>query len=320
MHLRSLALPLFSLALLAKGPDVQILERSLNLQLPSASAMTATRDGFLVVGDDSPFLFRLDRHFGIVDKSLLKEYPVGTDGRIPKAIKPDFEAMTDFSHRGRTFRLIIGSGSKAPRQLAMMLSADGTERIEKNMAPFYTQLAAAAGFPAGTLVNLEGLAFSGGHFILMNRVNSVSNVIFKVRKMELINYLTGAKPTVEGIQTFHVTLPKIQGYEAGLSGADYVLESGLLFFTSSVEVTGDPINDGKILGSFIGCMELEDLKDGMDLTRFMTLVAQAGSPVITKIESIAVLPGQDDDDEMEVAVASDMDNGTSEFFRLKLRR
>lgn len=320
MHFRSLALPLFSLALLAKGPDVQIMERSLNLQLPSASGMTATRDGFFVVGDDSPFLFKLDRHFSIVDKSLLKDYPIGPDGRIPKAIKPDFEAMTDFCHKGRSFRLILGSGSKSVRQLALMVSQDGTQRIEKNMAPFYTQLATAAGFPSGTLVNLEGLAYSGGHFILMNRVNSVSNVIFKVRKNELINFMTGAKPTVEGIQAFHVTLPKLQGNEAGLSGADFMLEEGLLFFTSSVEVTNDPINDGAILGSYIGCIELDELKDGMDLTPFMTLVTQAGSPVITKIESICLLPCQHDDNEMEVAVASDMDNGTSEFFRLKLRR
>ncbi|MCX7748005.1 MAG: hypothetical protein N2645_14140 [Clostridia bacterium] len=288
--------------------------------LPSASGMIYKDGHYYVAGDDSPYLFKLDQKFNVSSRLLLKDYPVDQNGRILKSDKPDFEAIENFKWKDDEWLLIIGSGSKAiKREVAFLVSDDGKKKQEKNMAPFYKQLGTAAGFGVDELINLEGLCVTKDRFLFVNRCNAVANIIFSVSKKEFMNYLQGQTTTVNDIKAYRLQLPKIDGYLAGLSGAEYIEKTGELLLTASVEVTGDPINDGKILGSFIGVMPLKDLKNNMDATGFFSLLESEGKPYVTKVESIAVqFAGKN---RIEGAIASDNDDGTSVFhnYVIKLR-
>ena len=79
--------------------------------ISSGSGMVPYGNGYLVVGDDTPYLFTVDRHFSLRDQTLLKPYPMSYR-RIDKAIKPDYEAMARFVHRGDDWVLILGSAAR----------------------------------------------------------------------------------------------------------------------------------------------------------------------------------------------------------------
>ena len=53
-------------------------------------------------------------------------------------------------------------------------------------------------------------------------------------------------------------LPKINGIEAGFSGATALKDEAKIIFTASVENTDNAYDDGKILGSFIGIIDISN--------------------------------------------------------------
>ncbi|QLG89462.1 hypothetical protein HQ393_15100 [Chitinibacter bivalviorum] len=292
---------------------------NLNQDLPSASGMAYRNGFFYAVGDDAQWLFELDQNFHITDKQLIKAYPLDPNGRINKKVKPDFEAMAQFRQGKQTWSMVLGSGSKAViREVGFLLSSDRISKHERNLLSLYTQLKMAAGISE---LNIEGLVLSGSKAYILNRGNGGGNLVFAVKQNELIDYMFGKLDGFSKIETFKVKLPQVAGFEAGLSGGDYWAKNNSLVYTASVEATGDSYNDGQILGSFIGVIPLGKLKAGevMDLTpTSVPLLDANGRVVITKAESLAITSSEED--EIKGAIASDNDNGTSEFFRFKLEK
>ncbi|UXY15023.1 hypothetical protein N8I74_17170 [Chitiniphilus purpureus] len=310
-----------SLAIHAQAEPLQLKlsAPTLNASLPSASGLAVQQGRLFVVGDDSPWLFSLDAQFAITDRVLLKDYPVGPDGRIPKAIKPDYEAMAEVGWRRQDWYVVLGSGSKATvREWAYLLSTDGHVRHERQTSDLYAQLYQAGGLSGEQTLNLEGLAFAGRHAFLLNRGNSGPNLLFRVDKDELLAYLVGERAVLNRIDVYPVRMPAIAQFEAGLSGATYWAEADSLLLTASVEATGDAYGDGAILGSFVGVLPLSELRPGRTLVPRTVPLQRQGQTLITKVESVAVLKA--DEERVSGVLASDNDNGTSEFFRFTLTR
>lgn len=297
------------------GPSV------LNTELSSASGLVSYGKSLYAVGDDSPWLFKLNQRFNIKDKHLIKDYPMTDDGRIVKAVKPDYEAMAMVEHELQDWFLILGSGSKAEvREWGYMISKNTKKEIETSLAPLYAQLYQAGGFTGDQELNIEGLAIAKDKAFIFNRGNSGGNLIFVLDKAELVDYMVGKTTQVTELKTFTVTLPTVAGFEAGLSGGEFWVEGKSLVYTASVEATGDAYNDGEILGSFIGLIPLKAFNKqstNIDLTaNSVPLLNDAGQPIITKVESIAIV--ESDKDEISGALVSDNDDGTSEFFSFEL--
>ncbi|WP_432721390.1 hypothetical protein R0381_002489 [Jeongeupia wiesaeckerbachi] len=300
-------------------PKLELGPAVLNTDLPSASGLAAKGRFLYAVGDDSPWLFQLDQQFNITDKQLIKEYPLDTNGRIPKSLKPDYEAMTQVRIGKHYWRIVLGSGSKSTvREWGYLLSDDRQTKLERDLKPLYAQLYAASGFSSDETLNIEGLATAGGHAYLFNRGNSGSNLIFRLDQAEFIAYMQGTLPQISKLETFKVSLPRISNFEAGLSGGEFWPQANSLVYTASVEATGDAYNDGAILGSFVGLIPLTALKAGqtLDLAPTSVLLTRHGRALVTKLESLAITAS--DDDEIKGVLVSDNDNGTSEFFRFEL--
>ena len=121
----SIVLALAGSACHAADMNIRLDGPIVNRKLPSGSGMGWHSGQYFVVGDDSPYLFVLDREFAIIDRFLLKTYPVGPSGRIAKALKPDYEAMATVRWNGTVWSLILGSGSGIDRQVGYLASIDG---------------------------------------------------------------------------------------------------------------------------------------------------------------------------------------------------
>ncbi|WP_373974216.1 hypothetical protein NT239_11270 [Chitinibacter sp. SCUT-21] len=310
----------FALHANAETYSLELGQANLNTGLPSASGLTYRNGFFHAVGDDAQWLFELDQNFYITDKQLIKEYTIDpATGRIAKSVKPDFEAMDQFRLGKQTWSMVLGSGSKANvREVGFLLSADRITKHERSLVSLYSQLKTAAGISE---LNIEGLALTHSKAYIMNRGNGGGNLIFAVKRQEMIDYMFGRLDRFSKVETFKVKLPVVANFEAGLSGGDFWAKNNSLVYTASVEATGDSYNDGQILGSFVGVIKLDQLREGvvLDLTpTSVPLLDQAGRVVITKAESLAIISSEED--EIKGAIASDNDNGTSEFFYFKLEK
>lgn len=318
------SLGLLGLALLAHAEqpafELTLSKPVLSKAIPSGSGMVPHKEGYLVVGDDSAYLYEVNNQFKVQDKSLIKAYPLKLSGRIDKKIKPDFEAMAQFRHDRIQWDMIVGSGSKPEiRELGYLIAADGSLRHERTLSALYRQFHELGGLTGKQSINIEGLAVAGDQVFFLNRGNSARNLIFRVSLDEIFAYMTGKIERVEQISKYEMRLPVVDGYEAGLSGADYWPELDALVYTASIEATGDAYGDGQILASFIGLIRLDSLREDqlLDLASSARKLTRKGKVVITKVESVAL--AKSDKKHVSGALVSDNDNGSSEFFKFSLR-
>lgn len=300
--------------------DIRLSGPVVQKALPSGSGITWHAGQYFVVGDDSPYLFTLNRKFEIVHRRLLNDRPVQTNGRIAKSLKPDYEAMATVAWAGVVWNLVLGSGSESrAREAGLLVATDGsTASHVRDMASLYRDFAALAGFKAGQRVNIEAVAMSAQHAYFFNRGNALRNILFEVPLGELMAFMMGNAGKIAGIRLHEARLPQLQGREAGFSGADYWPEIDSLVYTASVEGADNAYDDGAVLGSFVGLIPLSALNGGvpLDLSRSAQRLSKAGQALTTKVESIALThTGRL---KARAALVSDNDDGRSEFFNVVL--
>ncbi|OLQ90645.1 hypothetical protein BIY22_06550 [Vibrio panuliri] len=312
---------LFSGAVSAQAFTLEFSNRTTIQDFPSASGVVVEQSKIYAVGDDSPWFHQLNPDFSIADKALINDYPVGDNGRIIKKVKPDFEALDVVSVHDQPAFVMLGSGSKLDvREWAIVISKDRETKIERSLKPLYKTLRQAAGYSADQEINIEGLASSEDAAFIINRGNGGSNVIFEIDLDDFQDYLEGDDELLQDVKAYHVNLPVVEGFEAGLSGAEYWKDTKSLVVTASIEATGDAYNDGEILGSFVGVVPLNDLSTSrtIDLTDNLVPLMENNQRVITKVESVAFT--SEDSQKVSGVLASDNDDGTSEFFNFTLSK
>ena len=150
--------------------ELSVLQRRTLSDIPSASGIEVVGNSLYVIGDDSPFLFRLNEKFEVEEKILISDIPTGGEGKISKQQKSDLEAMALFVRDKNKYLLLFGSGSKSP-QRDVLLQIDISKRttIKKYILPqFYDNLCAAAKISRAEL-NLEAAAVIEKDLFLFNR-------------------------------------------------------------------------------------------------------------------------------------------------------
>lgn len=286
---------------------LEILSRRILKDVPSASGIAKFQNDYFVIGDDSQFLFRLDKEFNILSKTLIypteKSYPT----TIPKIEKPDFEAMEMVSD---SQILIFGSGSRSPQRDVCVL-VDIKEDITSQLfdiSTFYTYLK-NLDIMQGFELNIEGLAFKDDLLYLFNRGR---NVIFSFSLQEFLAYCTTGSP-IPVPQTQLFSLPKINSIEAGFSGATCLKDSNYFIFTAAVEDTLNAYDDGAILGSFIGILQLNNGTFAEEI-----LIKEIESNDLPlKVEAV-IVDQIISATEFEVVLVTDNDGLPSEIIRLRL--
>lgn len=246
-----------------------------------ASGLVIEGDRLLLIADDSPVLYS----YSIPDKKLLK-ISLSNDGylreRLPKIIKPDFEAIAKWED---TY-FIFGSGSAENRYHRLSVDCDTKEVTERSsLTELYNEMMVSSGMSSEDF-NIEGVVIDGDTNFYFNRGNGPGhkNGVFRLKR--------GEKREI----SFHsVQLPEIKGASFGFT--DACRYEGDLYFTASAEATSSTYDDGDVMGSGIGMISMDNLqlKDFEIVTKSHKLEGLAVSKVIDNtIEFIACEDADDD--------------------------
>lgn len=275
---------------------------------PSGSGIAQKGEKFYAIGDDSPFLYVINNRFQVEEKITLFQVESSDfkGNRIKKKLKTDFETLEMISEKEL---VIFGSGSKSPQRDVFVRVMLGKENsIEKHaISAFYEHLKALPLLENSEL-NIEATAFADGFLYLFNRAN---NVVIRFDYQDFIAHLAGGK--LPKLESKRIILPKIQTYEVGFSGA-VTLNSSKIIFTASAEATDDAYNDGEIIGSLVGELDITDFQN-IKITRY-GLIPNKKQPL--KVESVTLSPSKSTD-RIEVVFITDDDNGNTELIRAVLK-
>lgn len=294
-------------------------------EIPSASGLELAAGKLYIIGDDSPFLYVLDpatlRQTGRI--RLFESADFGS-GRIPKKLKPDLECLTQLEINGANTLVAFGSGSTANRDrcftLSLPASAAGRPRVqEHSLKVLYEALQSDKKLLGGEVLNLEAAATTPDHLLLLQRAaRGGPNLILAFSRQEFAAYLAGSRQELPGYAAIPFHLPTLAGLPSRFSGAHVYGQR--LFFTASVENTSDAILDGEVLGSFVGWVELADLKPGQAPLEVATaLVLQKDKkPYPGKVESLVILDNPQAGTFRALAI-TDNDQGQSDLLELELR-
>lgn len=291
--------------------EVDVLSRQVLKDVKSASGLEVVGETLYAIGDNSPWLYKINTNFKIEERHAIVPVKGLENGVIPKAIKPDFEAMAIAEKKeGKEF-FIFGSGSKSPqRDRLARIRLENGEVQNYSLEGFYKKLRQATQLDSESL-NIEGAIIKDEYLYLFNRGE---NLILKYKLEELENYLAGKEESPEP-ETFHIKLPEIQGIKAGFSGATLIPGKEIVLFTASVENTENWIADGEVLGSFVGLIPFKGLRDGLK-PGFVRL-EENGKPLNVKVESLAVFyPALNND--LRLLLVTDSDGGDSELLEVNL--
>ncbi len=272
----------------------------------SASGLAIHNDHYFVIGDDSPFLFKVDSQFNVIQKWQI--YPADTSKlKIPGNVKPDFESLENI---GDSILLVFGSGSKSPqRDIFIRINPNDPNEVETySMTVFYQHLRNQKNLK-DTELNIEGLTVRKNKLYLFNRIPSL---IFEMDYSAFLEHIQD-RSKLPAIETYSYKLPAINGVRAGFSGVTSVSYIPYLIFTASVEATDNSTHDGAILGSFAGAIRLKDDRPGSSIK---TIRLDTGN-IPVKVESIGVETIHSDR-HMTVILVTDSDGKESMIYRCRM--
>lgn len=286
---------------------IELLSRQVLQHVPSASGIVKFKEDFFVIGDDAPYLFRIDKNFKLISKAQIHSSRKLERDRFLKIDKPDFEAMEMVSD---TEILIFGSGSKSPERDVCVLVELGWKIIYKeyDISLFYDHIRNLEMMKSYEL-DIEALAFNDGVLYLFNRGR---NVIFTFSYKDFKAYCESGI-TFPIPKTHLFTLPKINGLKAGFSGATISAEQQLIIFTAAVEDAPNAYDDGDILGSFVGVIKLKD--GGISEDFLIQQIPNLDYPL--KVESV-IIDKITSNSQTDLVLVTDNDGAASEILRLRM--
>ena len=211
----------------------------------SASGLVYKNNALWIIGDNSGFLYEYQ-----IDSKDLKRHPLleNPSENIIKKDKPDYEAITNFGED----LYIFGSGSTDKRNSMVHLNASSKKIISTyDLGELYATIKDVAKVNAEDF-NLEGAIYDGKSWYLLNRGNGIAcrNVLFTITGENL-------KDNFSVFSTDFI-LPELQGVRTSFT--DAILIDNIIYFLATAEDTISTYDDGEVLGSIIGGIDLKTMK------------------------------------------------------------
>ncbi|WP_338645872.1 hypothetical protein V5J73_11050 [Flavobacterium sp. KS-LB2] len=249
----------------------------------SASGLIYQDQSLYIIGDNSGFLYEYQ-----IDLRDLKRHPLLENPKenTPKKEKADFEAITQFQDS----LFVFGSGSTDKRNKMIQVNAKSKKVVATNdLTDLYTVMQNFGGVNPEDF-NIEGAIYDGENWYILNRGNGISNknVLFTIAGKNLTNNFQILSNTYK--------LPKIKGVRSSFT--DAILVDNTIYFLATAEDTQSTYDDGEVLGSLIGSIDLKTMKINFTQKissnhKFEGLTLYAESP-----EKITFLLCEDNDTEV----------------------
>jgi len=221
--------------------------------LGSASGLIYQDNTIFAIGDNSSYLYEYQMSNNKLERHALAE---NSEENIPKSIKPDFEAITKYQDS----LYLFGSGSTVNRTIMVQVDAKSKSVIKsQDLSDLYLAMQ-SFGKIAEEDFNLEGAIFNGETWFLFNRGNGKTNknVVFTIDGKNLANEFR--------IVANEYKLPKIKGIRTSFT--DAILVDDKIYFLATAENTDSTYNDGEVLGSIVGRIDVKKMK--IDFTKKIT--------------------------------------------------
>lgn len=270
----------------------------------SASGIEYFRNHYYVIGDDANNLLILDEAFNSKDSIQLYSF---SEKRIPKAIKPDLEAIT-VTKNGTL--LIVGSGSLAPtRNTAWIIDPVTKQKDSIRLDIFYQRLK----LNGLEEINIEGICSMPGSVVFSNRGSKgypKNHLIFT--NEDFLKDQTNARLIIVPVGS-----NTDSSFFNGVSGLAYSTKSDRLIITVSTEDTRNNMDDGAIGKSYLWIVKNISSKKGWKAINPVEIIdLEAIDPKFNgqKIESVCIT--KETTRFLHLVLAADNDNGASSIFRL----
>jgi len=270
----------------------------------SGSGMAYHKGCFYAVGDDDPYLVKINSSGEITEKWQIWDTSQVKNGRINKPTKPDFEAIANLPYNNDTLLIIFGSGSNSPTRDIIILFNPKTEKlISLEGKRFFDWLKAKANL-GNEEINLEGAAYHNDYIYLLNRHN---NQMYTLPLYEFQHFITTGEIQQLSLTIQRFDLPIYKGDTARFSGASMLEGQNKLLFSATIETTNNWKEDGSILGSYMGIIDLNK-PSNKTLTCFPVL-SDTNQRFAGKIESLQGFPKKDK--EVAIYFITDDDDGST---------
>ena len=276
--------------------------------LPSGSALTFFEEKLFIIGDDAPCIFLTDTTVQYIRQLCYPELGERTQYRTSKQNKMDLEASSVVQWEGRPWLLALGSGTVSPqREHYLLVRIDSPQvYLDGGTGHLYEEIRRQNGL-AEERWNLEGLVTVGDSLYLLNRG---TNEIIITESNTLLRALT-EQSVPPGHRILKLELPQIAGKTPKVSGGANG-PSGTVLFTASIEDTEVWHQDGEVIGSGIGALEIATGR----LLWFYPLTSGKGVLLTEKLESLELLDRSDE--ELRILAIADNDDGSSKLFWIRV--
>lgn len=205
----------------------------------AASGIVNYNKSLYIISDSASFLYQYQLERNILIKHSLI---ANASENIIKKEKPDFEAIT--LHKNNLH--IYGSGSTKNRCQSPIFDVTNNQVVLENKSDLYNQIKKTAQISSEEL-NIEGAFFYQEKLYLLQRGNGINakNGIILVHNNTKIEYSA-------------IDLPKIK--HVITSFTDAILVDKTVYFLASAEDSASTYEDGEVLGSIIGAINIETYK------------------------------------------------------------
>ena len=261
----------------------------------AASGLVYKDHTLFLISDNSNYGYEYDLANQSLAKIVLQDRPVLEV--IPKNQKPDFEAITSF---GDSY-YVFGSGSTENRIEMVQYNAKTKTSKTTDLSDLYLLMQRFSNIKPEEF-NIEGVVFTGNIWYFLQRGNGKTgkNGLFTVQGKNLENDFT--------ILYNEYQLPKIKGVQASFT--DAVLVDNQLYFLATAEDTNSTYDDGEVLGSLVGSINLKTMK--IDFTEKISATA--------KLEGISLYKKNDKALEFLLCEDNDTDELQTTIYHLTLKR
>ena len=292
------------------------------IPLSSGSGITGFKYGFLVVGDDTPWMYYMDSTGVITDSLRLSHEDGYVPGvRMPGMLKPDFESITRLN---KNIVLVLSSGSSnIARDTAYMVNAvDKIILAKRSLGELYEMMADSAGLEDRHTLNIEGSTVAAGELYLFNRGDfSGMNMIYKFSVADFIAYVGGKTDSLPKFVLHKIDLRGSDDDGMTFSAAYYIEKYKIFVFSVTIEsgaVLDDEgmVSDGIIGGTAIGFIKPGDI--GKEKKVAVNPITKNGKPLVIKLEGFWPLR-QIDGRTVAFYGVSDPDDGTTVLYTFNIQ-
>ena len=216
----------------------------------SASGLVYQQGKLYIISDNSTFLYEYTISEEKLTKIALLE---NAQDAISKKDKADFESITQ---KGNDL-IILSSGSTAKRNRLFKYDIQSKKTTERDFTVWYQKIKSQLQIKDDEL-NIEGLIVTDKTIYFFQRGNGTT------AKNGII--YANDNPENPKFKFVPFKLPKIKNVESTFT--DAILVEDKIYFLACAEDTNSTYNDGEILGSSIGSIDMKTMK--MEFTKQIT--------------------------------------------------